>query len=158
MVLTPLDKFAGHLAETQITFSTASICIRSSFHCDERGYRPSPGARLSAPSVTVRTSPTDSTTKTKVVDLVATYPLVALTSATWDPSLPITTTNRRQRIGPKVHRAARIIDIQHYAPQHRANLNLSLRVDPRTGSTRKKPVLLAVLPVIVTVGAQWLEG
>jgi len=69
-------------------------------------------------------------TKTKGVDLVGTYHF-NLGPGRLGPRWPITITRATsQKFDPTVISKARIIDIQHYAPNHRANLNVDYQFGP----------------------------
>jgi iron complex outermembrane receptor protein len=125
IVLTPLPKLLVTIDGYQISVRDR-IGISQQFNVTQGDITNLPALGYIGAGGTVQYFTNGFNTKTKGVDLVATYPLSLGDFGTLDTAFAYNYNKTDvTKFNPNVISAARIIDIQHYAPNHRANLNLS---------------------------------
>jgi len=125
IVLTPLPKLLVTIDGYQISVRDR-IGISQQFNVTNADIIALPALAYVGAGGTVQYFTNGFNTKTKGVDLVVTYPLSLGIAGTLDTALAYNYNKTDvTKFDPNVISPARIIDIQHYAPNHRANLNLS---------------------------------
>jgi iron complex outermembrane receptor protein len=125
IVLTPLTNLLVTIDGYQITVRNR-IGISQQFNVTNADIAKLPALSYIGAGGTVQYFTNGFNTRTKGVDLVATYPLSLGNLGTLDTSFAYNYNKTDvTKFDPLVISAARIIDIQHYAPNSRANLNLS---------------------------------
>jgi len=124
-VLTPVTNLLVTIDGYQITVRNR-IGISQQFNVTNADIAKLPALGYIGAGGTVQYFTNGFNTRTKGVDLVATYPLSLGNFGTLDTSFAYNYNKTDvTKFNPNVISAARIIDIQHYAPNNRANLNLS---------------------------------
>jgi iron complex outermembrane recepter protein len=125
IVLTPLTNLLVTIDGYQITVRNR-IGISQQFNVTNADIIKLPALGYVGAGGTVQYFTNGFNTKTKGVDLVATYPLSLGNLGTLDTSFAYNYNKTDvTKFDPLVISTARIVDIQHYAPNNRANLNLS---------------------------------
>jgi iron complex outermembrane receptor protein len=125
IVLTPLPKLLVTIDGYQITVRNR-IGISQQFNVTQADIANLPALAYIGAGGTVQYFTNGFNTRTKGVDLVATYPLSLGAAGTLDSAFAYNYNKTDvTKFDPTVISAARIIDIQHYAPNSRANLNES---------------------------------
>jgi len=125
IVLTPLPKLLVTIDGYQISVRDR-IGISQQFNVTNADIIALPALSYVGAGGTVQYFTNGFNTKTKGIDVVATYPLSLGFAGTLDTALAYNYNKTDvTKFDPLVISAARIIDIQHYAPNHRANLNAS---------------------------------
>jgi iron complex outermembrane recepter protein len=125
IVLTPLAKLLVTVDGYQITVRNR-IGISQQFNVTPADIIKLPALGYVGAGGTVQYFTNGFNTRTKGVDVVATYPLSLGNFGTLDTAFAYNYNKTDvTKFDPKVISAARIVDIQHYAPNNRANLNLS---------------------------------
>ena len=130
IVLTPLTNLLVTIDGYQITVRNR-IGISQQFNVTNADIIKLPALGYVGAGGTVQYFTNGFNTRTKGVDLVATYPLSLGNFGTLDTSFAYNYNKTDvTKFDPLVISAARIVDIQHYAPNNRANLNLSYSWGP----------------------------
>jgi iron complex outermembrane receptor protein len=125
IVLTPMPNLLVTIDGYQITVRNR-IGISQQFNVTNADIAKLPALAYIGAGGTVQYFTNGFNTKTKGVDLVATYPLSLGNFGTLDTAFAYNYNKTDvTKFDPTVISAARIVDIQHYAPNNRANLNLS---------------------------------
>jgi iron complex outermembrane recepter protein len=125
IVLTPLTNLLVTIDGYQITVRNR-IGISQQFNVTNADIIKLPALAYVGAGGTVQYFTNGFNTRTKGVDLVATYPLSLGSLGTLDTSFAYNYNKTDvTKFDPLVISTARIVDIQHYAPNNRANLNLS---------------------------------
>jgi iron complex outermembrane recepter protein len=124
IVLTPVQNLLVTLDGYQIAVRNR-IGISQQFNVTQADIVSLPALAYVGAGGTVQYFTNGFNTKTKGVDLVASYP-IQLGAGTLETALAYNYNKTDvTKFNPNVISAARIIDIQHYAPNNRANLNAS---------------------------------
>jgi iron complex outermembrane recepter protein len=130
IVLTPLTNLLVTIDGYQITVRNR-IGISQQFNVTNADIIKLPALAYVGAGGTVQYFTNGFNTRTKGVDLVATYPLSLGSLGTLDTSFAYNYNKTDvTKFDPLVISTARIVDIQHYAPNNRANLNLSYSWGP----------------------------
>ncbi|HEX3395400.1 MAG TPA: TonB-dependent receptor [Steroidobacteraceae bacterium] len=130
IVLTPIDRLLVTIDGYQITVRNR-IGISQQFNVTNADIAKLPALGYVGAGGTVQYFTNGFNTRTKGVDVVATYPLSLGGAGTLDAALAYNYNKTDvTKFDPTVISAARIIDIQHYAPNNRVNLNLSYALGP----------------------------
>src|SRR3984957_1047842 len=125
IVLTPLTNLLVTIDGYQITVRNR-IGISQQFNVTNADIAKLPALAYIGAGGTVQYFTNGFNTRTKGVDVVATYPLSLGIAGTLDSALAYNYNKTDvTKFDPTVISAARIIDIQHYAPNNRVNLNES---------------------------------
>jgi iron complex outermembrane recepter protein len=125
IVLTPLPNLLVTIDGYQISVRDR-IGISQQFNVTNADIAAQPALAYIGAGGTVQYFTNGFDTKTKGVDLVVTYPLSLGFAGTLDTAFAYNYNKTDvTKFDPTVISPARIVDIQHYAPNNRANLNLS---------------------------------
>jgi iron complex outermembrane receptor protein len=125
IVLTPIDKLLITVDGYQIKVRNR-IGISQQFNVTAADIASLPALAYVGAGGTVQYFTNGFNTKTQGVDLVASYPLSLGAAGTLDTAFAYNYNKTDvTKYNPNVISAARIIDIQHYAPNNRANFNAS---------------------------------
>ncbi|HEY0803073.1 MAG TPA: TonB-dependent receptor, partial [Steroidobacteraceae bacterium] len=129
-VLTPIDKLLVTIDGYQIKVRNR-IGISQQFNVTAGDIIKLPALQYVGAGGTVQYFTNGFNTKTKGVDVVASYPFSLGAAGTLDTAFAYNYNKTDvTEFNPKVISAARIIDIQHYAPNNRANFNASYGLGP----------------------------
>ncbi|HEY2780597.1 MAG TPA: TonB-dependent receptor [Steroidobacteraceae bacterium] len=129
IVLTPLPKLLVTVDGYQISVRNR-IGISQQFNVTAADIIALPALQYVGAGGTVQYFTNGFNTRTKGLDVVATYPL-SLAAGTLDTAFAYNYNKTDvTKFNSNVISAARIIDIQHYAPNNRVNLNLSYGLGP----------------------------
>jgi iron complex outermembrane receptor protein len=130
IVLTPIDKLLVTIDGYQIKVRNR-IGISQQFNVLPADIVKLPALAYVGAGGTVQYFTNGFNTKTKGVDVVASYPFSLGAAGTLDVAFAYNYNKTDVTdFNPKVISTARIIDIQHYAPNNRANLNVSYGLGP----------------------------
>ncbi|HEY2465931.1 MAG TPA: TonB-dependent receptor [Steroidobacteraceae bacterium] len=125
IVLTPLQNLLVTIDGYQISVRNR-IGISQQFNVTNADIANLPALAYVGAGGTVQYFTNGFNTRTKGLDLVATYPLSLGAAGTLDMAFAYNYNKTDvTKFDPTVISAARIVDIQHYAPNNRANLNAS---------------------------------
>jgi iron complex outermembrane recepter protein len=129
-VLTPIDKLLITVDGYQIKVRNR-IGISQQFNVTAADIAKLPALAYVGAGGTVQYFTNGFNTKTKGVDVVASYPFSLGPAGTLDTAFAYNYNKTDvTKYNPNVISAARIIDIQHYAPNNRANFNASYGLGP----------------------------
>jgi iron complex outermembrane receptor protein len=129
-VLTPIDKLLVTIDGYQIKVRNR-IGISQQFNVTAADIAKLPALAYVGAGGTVQYFTNGFNTKTKGVDVVASYPFSLGPAGTLDTAFAYNYNKTDvTKYNPNVISAARIIDIQHYAPNNRANFNASYGLGP----------------------------
>jgi iron complex outermembrane receptor protein len=129
-VLTPIDKLLITIDGYQIKVRNR-IGISQQFNVTAADIAKLPALAYVGAGGTVQYFTNGFNTKTKGVDVVASYPFSLGPAGTLDTAFAYNYNKTDvTKYNPNVISAARIIDIQHYAPNNRANFNASYGLGP----------------------------
>ncbi|HEY0747802.1 MAG TPA: TonB-dependent receptor [Steroidobacteraceae bacterium] len=130
IVLTPIDKLLVTIDGYQIKVRNR-IGISQQFNVTAGDIIKLPALQYVGAGGTVQYFTNGFNTKTQGVDLVATYPFQLGPAGSLDTAFAYNYNKTDvTKYNPNVISAARIIDIQHYAPNNRANLSASWGLGP----------------------------
>jgi iron complex outermembrane recepter protein len=130
IVLTPLTNLLVTIDGYQITVRNR-IGISQQFNVTGADIAKLPALSYIGAGGTVQYFTNGFNTRTKGLDVVATYPLSLGSAGTLDSALAFNYNKTDvTKFDPTVISAARIVDIQHYAPNNRVNLNESYSWGP----------------------------